>query len=68
MYLVLYILKENLAGYNIEGVYNAIYTDNMNLVQQYLKDYRNTKVYRISDLTEIIGIKSTYEEITKETE
>ena len=67
MYLILYPRNTLNQRGTSDGVYEALYTNDMHRVSEVLQKEIEAKVFRISDLTEIIEIKSSYEEITKET-
>jgi len=66
MYLILYP-RNTLSQGNSDGVYEALYTDDMHRVGQVLQKEKHVKIYRLSDLTEVFEMKITYEEVTKET-
>ena len=67
MYLILYPRNTLNQRGSSDGVYEALYTNDMHRVSEVLQKEIESKVFRISDLTEILEIKSSFEEVTKET-
>lgn len=68
MYLILYPRNTLNQRGTSDGVFEALYTDDMHRVGEVLQKETEARVFRISQLPEILEIKSSYEEITKETQ
>ncbi len=66
IYQILYPAKRMMSGEDLQ-TFESVYTTDMHRVSEALK-LKDVKVFSLSSLTEILEVKVTYEEVTKETQ